>query len=352
MTFIPSESNIQVFRALMYTKEALGEDFIFVPDANGRFYNSNQNISKVVNAEQTTNKGLALGYAGLDSAGKVPISQIPDSVIGALSYQGTWNADTNIPALTSSVGTKGHYYVVNVPGSTNLNGVTDWKVGDWAVYNGTAWEQIDNTDDVVSVNGLTGAVVLTKAILGLGNVPDVDATNATNISSGTLNALRLPTAAVQLTSTQTLTNKTLGTGSRIALGSDAEGDLYYRNAAGNLVRLPRGTAGQVLGMAGNIPAWQAGAGVTLSGSVAIPEAGASWSGNTNYPVNATVSGAAVGDVVVINVSAPLFAAFEAAGVSPQFYGWVSATNTVRIIGRVSSFVNIPAGVQYTIRVLK
>ena len=107
-----------------------------------------------------------MGVATLDSAGKVPISQIPDSVIGALSYQGTWNASTNTPTLTSSVGTKGYYYVVSVAGSTNLNGITDWKVGDWAVYNGSAWQKIDNTDSVTSVNGYTGAVVLTYTDVG------------------------------------------------------------------------------------------------------------------------------------------------------------------------------------------
>ena len=114
----------------------------------------------------TKDAGAALGVATLDSAGKVPISQIPDSVIGALSYQGTWNASTNTPTLTSSVGTKGYYYVVSVAGSTNLNGITDWKVGDWAVYNGSAWQKIDNTDSVTSVNGYTGAVVLTYTDVG------------------------------------------------------------------------------------------------------------------------------------------------------------------------------------------
>jgi hypothetical protein len=114
----------------------------------------------------TKDAGVALGVATLDSAGKVPISQIPDSVIGALSYQGTWNASTNTPTLTSSVGTKGYYYVVSVAGSTNLNGITDWLVGDWAVYNGTAWQKVDNTDSVTSVNGYTGAVTLTYTDVG------------------------------------------------------------------------------------------------------------------------------------------------------------------------------------------
>ena len=57
----------------------------------------------------TTEKAVANGVATLDGSGTVPISQLPSSVLGALSYQGTWNASTNTPTLTSSVGTKGYY---------------------------------------------------------------------------------------------------------------------------------------------------------------------------------------------------------------------------------------------------
>jgi len=110
--------------------------------------------------------GVANGVATLDSGGTVPLSQIPASIIGGLNYQGTWNASTNTPTLTSSVGTKGYYYAVSVSGTTNLNGITDWTVGDLAVFNGTAWEQIDNTDAVTSVNGYTGTVVLGYADVG------------------------------------------------------------------------------------------------------------------------------------------------------------------------------------------
>jgi len=110
--------------------------------------------------------GVANGVATLDSGGTVPLSQIPASIQGGVSYQGAWNASTNSPALTSSVGTKGYYYVVSVAGSTNLNGVTDWNVGDWAIFNGTVWQKIDNTDAVTSVNGYTGTVVLNAADVG------------------------------------------------------------------------------------------------------------------------------------------------------------------------------------------
>jgi hypothetical protein len=112
------------------------------------------------------NAGVALGVATLDAGGTVPLSQIPASIQGGVSYQGAWNASTNTPTLTSSVGSKGYYYVVSVAGNTNLNGVTDWLVGDWAIYNGTAWEKIDNTDQVASVNGYTGVVVLSNTDVG------------------------------------------------------------------------------------------------------------------------------------------------------------------------------------------
>ena len=84
-----------------------------------------------------------------------------NGLIGSAVYQGTWNAATNTPALTSGVGTRGYYYIVNVAGTTNLDGITDWFVGDWVIFDGTAWQQVDNTDSVTSVNGQTGAVSLT-----------------------------------------------------------------------------------------------------------------------------------------------------------------------------------------------
>jgi hypothetical protein len=130
--------------------------------------------------------GVANGVATLDGSGKVPVTELPAAVLGALSYQGTWDAATNTPTLTSSVGSKGYYYVVNVAGNTDLNGITDWLVGDWAVYNGTAWQKVDNTDAVTSVNGLTGAVVLTTTNVAEGtNLYYTDARARAAISAGT-----------------------------------------------------------------------------------------------------------------------------------------------------------------------
>ena len=109
------------------------------------------------------------------------------SVAGGLSYQGTWNASTNTPTLTSSVGVNGYYYIVATAGSTNLNGITDWQIGDWLMFNGSVWQKIDQSNTVTSVNGQTGAV-------SVGTVTSVAATAGTGItvtgspitSSGTL----------------------------------------------------------------------------------------------------------------------------------------------------------------------
>ena len=157
--------------------------------------------------------GVANGVASLDAGGKVPVSELPAAVLGALSYQGTWNASTNTPTLASGVGVKGYYYVVSVAGSTNLDGVTDWVVGDWAVFNGTVWQKVDNTDAVTSVNGQTGTVVLTQADIS-GTVPTTRTITASTglTGGGDLSADRtfaIDSTVATLTGTQTLTNKTL-----------------------------------------------------------------------------------------------------------------------------------------------
>lgn len=135
---------------------------------------SNTQVSGLGSAALLT-AGAAGGVATLDGGGTVPTSQLPAVVLGAVKYQGTWNATTNTPTLASGVGSQGYYYVVSVAGSTNLDGITSWSVGDWAIYNGTAWQKIDNTDAVTSVNGYTGTVVLSAT--------DVGATSATSGTS-------------------------------------------------------------------------------------------------------------------------------------------------------------------------
>ena len=91
--------------------------------------------------------GANNGLATLNGSGQLTSSQIPTSLIGGMIYQGTWNANTNVPALADGTGTKGWYYIVATTGTTSLVGssgqtVSQWNVGDMVVYDGANWDKI------------------------------------------------------------------------------------------------------------------------------------------------------------------------------------------------------------------
>lgn len=69
----------------------------------------------------------------------------PVASSGALNYKGVWNASTNAPAIVSGEGSNGDYYIVDVSGTTEIDGVSTWAVGDWIIFNGSEWQKIDNT---------------------------------------------------------------------------------------------------------------------------------------------------------------------------------------------------------------
>lgn len=112
--------------------------------------------------------GNANGIAELDGEGKVPLTQMPDALIGAVVYQGTFNpttgqdsAGTAIPAAATE--NKGHYYIASVAGSFTPPSQEDpieFDIGDWLISDGTKWSKVDNVDAVTSVNGKKGAVVI------------------------------------------------------------------------------------------------------------------------------------------------------------------------------------------------
>lgn len=71
--------------------------------------------------------------------------------------KGEWDARTN--AITAETQT-GLAWRVTVDGTTNLGGITDWKVGDVAVKTETGWLKIDNTEAMISFNDRIGAITL------------------------------------------------------------------------------------------------------------------------------------------------------------------------------------------------
>ena len=125
---------------------------------------------------------------------------------GGVAFQGSWNASTNTPTLTSSVGTTGYFYIVSVAGSTNLDGITDWEVGDWAIFGTTTWTKVDNTDKVSSVFGRVGSVV--------GVSTDYSAVGITNTSLGASNPSTV--AATTITASSTIAATGAVTGSNLS----------------------------------------------------------------------------------------------------------------------------------------
>ena len=139
---------------------------------------------KILTGVNVTGGSISATDSILTAFGKVQ-NQI-NGLIGGSIYKGTWNASTNTPTLASGVGTAGNYYIVSVAGTTNLDGITDWQVGDWAIFQGSVWQKVDNTDAVVSVNGFTGAVSLTTSNINEGtNLYYTDARARLSVSGGT-----------------------------------------------------------------------------------------------------------------------------------------------------------------------
>jgi hypothetical protein len=106
--------------------------------------------------------GAANGVATLDSGGKVPVSQLPSSVV---TYLGTWNAATNTPTLTNGVGDAGDMYICNVAGTVNFGaGPVTFAVGDWVLYGSGTWQKSNGQNGTVTSVGATitgGAIGIT-----------------------------------------------------------------------------------------------------------------------------------------------------------------------------------------------
>jgi len=128
---------------------------------------------------------------------------------------------------------------------------------------------------VYQTDGSTGLYVYDGAswatLGGLSSV--IGTTNRITVTGG--NTIDIASTYVGQTSITTLGTITTGTWTGIigqatmTLGSDATGDIYYRNSGGNLTRLGIGSSGQVLGVSAGLPAWQAsGSGITV-GSTTI-----------------------------------------------------------------------------------
>lgn len=217
------------------------------------------------------------------------------SALGAVIYQGTWDAANNSPTLASNVGTQGEYYVTNVAGSTDLNGITDWNVGDWAIFNGNIWQKVDNTDAVSSVNGQIGTVVLTA-----GNVDALPDT--TRLFAGTgievTGNFDDGNATVSLANTAVVAGTYGGANAIPILVIDDQGRITDANSAALT-----GTVTSVNGQSGVVVLDAANVGAAANTVEIIAGTGLSGGGNLSANVNIAIADPlAVSDFSAANVS--------------------------------------------------
>ena len=101
-----------------------------------------------------------------------------DGIAGSLAFEGTWDASTGNPPSATPL--NGQFWIVSVAGNTNLDGITDWLVGDWAIYvnNGAgtdAWQKLDQSNEVL------GSGTAQKMAMWSGTVGDASQTLATGL---------------------------------------------------------------------------------------------------------------------------------------------------------------------------
>jgi len=150
---LPQGSNNLYYTQTLFNSAFSGKTTDDLTEGTTNLYYTASRVNGVITSEM----GVPNGLATLDSTGKVPSSQLN---VQSIEYMGAWDASTNTPTITSGVGTNGNFYIVNIAGNTTIDGNTDWAVGDWILFNGTVWEQIQVGASVISVAGKQGNVIL------------------------------------------------------------------------------------------------------------------------------------------------------------------------------------------------
>lgn len=260
------------------TRVTGGTNLTSSPDTGNTIVNLDATLTGLTSVTSTTFVGALTGNASgtaatVTSGTQAAITAAANLVTVGTVTSGTWSTGAVIAGVTMTLGSdaEGDVYYRNASGVlTRLGAGTDADV--LTLASGVPSWATPTTGDLTSVLAGTGITVTN----GTGPEPTVALTN-TSVSYGGVSvalgssdatpAFDLTDATAytgdsSLVTTGSVTSGTWSTGAVIAgatmtLGSDAEGDVYYRNASGVLTRLAAGSDAEVLTLASGIPSWAA-----------------------------------------------------------------------------------------------
>lgn len=341
---------------------ALGPDEFRIARFNGLDYDDYKlEVDDVVTYVDTqltpissSDIGIAGGIAPLDGGGLVPSANLPYTTI---SYQGTWDASTNTPVIASGVGTVGDFYWIMTAGSTTIDGISSWLVGDAIVFDGSVWQK--GTMGSPGTPGPAGNTVLS----GAANPTIATGTNGDFYINTTTNTIFGPKAAGTWPSGVLLVGPTGAAGAAGAAGSNGTNGTNGTNGLnGSTLLNGSGVPNNAVGVNGDfyldttntIIYGPKSGGVWLTpGTSLIGPAGLPGSGTGANAINTAAYWGAVGNGTFVSVAAainPLTnVAYGAGGLTAAETRW----NTVRERWSIDTFnltaiTSYPVGGTFTI----
>src|SRR5581483_6729913 len=196
--------------------------------------------------------GAISGATGLSSSGTITFSGIGTGYVkassGTLSTSATVSTTDLSGVLFASAGNSG---TSNISQGQTLT-----------ISGGSNITTSDNALGTLTIN-------LNSTLTGLTSITSSTFTDGTaTLSSGSLSGVSGISGSSLNINTTGIGNTSIGNGTgtvSLSLGSDATGDIYYRNSSGNISRLGIGTSGQTLTVSSGLPVWTGGAGTGSSG---------------------------------------------------------------------------------------